>query len=294
MASLDYRRKKMIQIFAVAFLLALCCFVLTACNNDSGTYDVSQGVSNPTHFIAKLMVKLNDGIGNFGWTVIAFTVILKLVLSPLDVWQKHIARKNSKAMDKMKPQLEAMQEKFGNDKERYQQEQMALYKKEKYSMMGACLPTIVTLVVFVIIFAGFREMVGFKFASDYKNCYDVYTTAYNAEVGADYDTLTKEEQAVRATAAKDVAQTKVFNFYNEETQVNSRAFLWIKNVFVPDSWKTAVPDYLTVTGQSGFATSKMVGVLENEYNDVMGKVLGTGGWGKNGKWNGWLLLPVLS
>lgn len=295
MARVDNRRRKIILLVAVIMLIAVLALVLTACNNDRGTYDVSNKGNDleVTHFIAKFIKILNEGIGNFGWTVVAFTVILKLILSPLDIWQKIIARKNSKAMERMKPQLEAMQEKYGDDKQRYQQEQMALYKKEKYSMLGSCLPTIVTLVVFIIIFAGFREMVGWKFATDYQNCYNVYDTAMTAELGEEWETYS--DNAELFASAKDAAQTKVYNYYYADEQVESRSFLWIKNVFVPDSWKTAVPDYLTVTGQSGFATSKMVGVQQNEYNDVMGKVLGTGGWNeKNGKWNGWLLLPILS
>ena len=41
-------------------------------------------------------------------------------------------------------------------------------------------------------------------------------------------------------------------------------------------------------------TSRITGVQADEYEDVMGKVLGTGGWAKEGKWNGFLILPVLS
>ncbi len=279
------------------------CVLLTACNNDRGNYNMSDIANDNStlevdHFVAKFIKYLNEGIGNFGWTIIVFTIILKLVLSPLDIWQKMVARKNAKAMERMKPQLEALQEKYGDDKQRYQQEQMALYKKEHYSMMGSCLPTIVTLVVFFVIFAGFREMVGWKFATDYKNCYDVYDTAMTREIGEDWETYSGD--AEKYAAAKDMAQTEVYDFYYSDEQVKSRGFLWIKNIFVPDSWKQAVPNYLTVTGQEGFATTRMTGLVQSTngdgagYDDVMGKVLGTGGWGKNGKWNGWLLLPVLS
>ena len=61
-----------------------------------------------------------------------------------------------------------------------------------------------------------------------------------------------------------------------------------------DNWAKSVPDFETVTGQSGMATSKLTGITKDEYNVVMAKVLGTGGYGKGGKWNGLLILPVLS
>ncbi len=299
MARLDYRRKKMLKIYAVALVLVVCCIALCACNNERGIYDVSDKNTSPevTHFIAKFINILYEGIGDFGWTIVAFTVILKLILSPLDVWQKVIARRNAKAMERMKPQLEALQEKYGEDKQRIQQEQMALYKKEKYSMLGACLPTIVTLVVFFIIFAGFREMVGWKFANDYLNCYQEYDKVMVAELGDDWsgsDFKYVGDNIAEYESANDKAQQAVYDFYFSDEQKDNRGFLWIKNIFVPDSWKTEVPDYLTVTGQSGFATSKMEGLMQDEYNTVMGKCLGEGGWGKEGKWNGFLILPVLS
>jgi membrane protein insertase Oxa1/YidC/SpoIIIJ len=113
-----------------------------------------------------------------------------------------------------------------------------------------------------------------------------------AELGEDWENYTLD--ATLYAQAKDKAQTAVYDFYYAEDQVESRSFLWIKNVFVPDGWQKAVPDYLTVTGQQGMATSRISGVQADEYEAVMGKVLGTGGWGKEGKWNGFLVLPILS
>ena len=260
--------------------------------------------------MAKFMIVINDalggGVASFGWTVVLFTVVLRLILSPLDVWQKLIARKNSKAMERMKPQLEALQAKYADDKERFQQEQMALYKKEKYSTMGMCLPTIITFVVFFVVFAGFRQMVGYQFANDYKQCVNTYNQTFSEEIEANRDQpfiveadgrleiAKTEEGAQFYSATKEKAQQAVYDVYYSEDQVTIRSWLWIKNIFVSDNWATAVPDFATVTGQKGMATSKLTGITIDEYNDVMGKVLGTGGYGKNGKWNGLLILPVLS
>ena len=290
----------MFRIYLVALLLILSCFILSACNADSGAFDVSGGsVSEPSHFIAKLMLGLDDDIAVFGWSVVAFTVILKLVLSPLDIWQKVISRRNAKAMERMRPQLEALAEKYGDDKQRYQQEQMALYKKEKYSMLGACLPSIITLVVFFVIFTGFREMVGYQFAQDYHTSYTVFTESMEESFGgADYETIEKTaENAEKYNAAVDKAQTAVYEFYFSPERTEKRGFLWIHNIFVSDNWQDGVPDYLVATGQEGFGMSRITGVMKDEYDLVMGKVIGAdeAGWGKgDASWNGWLLLPALS
>lgn len=307
MAFMSYPRRKKLQIYLLAALLIISCLILVACNTDD-SYSASGDITEPTHFMAKFMLILNDKIGNFGWTVVVFTVILRLILSPLDIWQKAVARKNNKAMARMKPQLESLQEKYKNDKERYQQEQAALYKKEKYSMMGACLPSIVSMVVFFVVFAGFRQMVGYQFALDYKNSHDVYESAFTAQLEenpevADMDgngVLNKDDLVLidgGADIYKDAvsaAQDAVYKSYYSKDSTEIRSWLWIKNIFVPDTWKASVPDFQTVTGQSGFATSRLKGITIDEYNLVMAKVLGTGGWGKNGSWNGWLLLPALS
>ncbi len=302
MARLDYRRKKMITIYAVALLLMLCCVSFTACNANSGVFDVSgEEVSEPTHFIAKLMLQLNESIGVFGWTVVAFTVILKLILSPLDIWQKAISRRNAKAMERMRPQLEALAEKCGDDKQRYQQEQMALYKKEKYSMLGACLPSLITLVVFFVLFAGFRQMVGYQLALDYKESYNAFITTYEEYMienyGEDYAEAEKTlELAEVNEAAISAGQDAVYQSYFSEENQNRRSFLWIHNIFVSDSWVEGVPDYLVVTGQEGLATSKITGVTKDEYDLVMAKVLASDemGYGNGNKWNGLLILPLLT
>ena len=314
MVNLSYPRKRKLQIYLIAALLAILCCILVACNSDNSYSVAGENVSEPTHFMAKFMITINNalggGVASFGWTVVLFTVILRLILSPLDIWQKVISRRNNKAMERMKPQLEALQARYADDKQRLQQEQMALYKKEKYSTMGMCLPTIVTFVVFFVVFAGFRQMVGYQFAKDYKECVKAYNTSIAEQIeankDADYivdngdgkwnidDVAKTESGADFYAAAKKNAQHAVYNVYYSEDQVTIRSFLWIKNIFVSDNWAQAVPDFATVTGQKGMATSKLTGITIDEYNDVMADVLGTGGYGKDGKWNGLLILPILS
>lgn len=312
MVDLSFMRRRKLQIYLLAALLAICCLMLVACNTDISYSVTGENVSEPTHFMAKFMLTLNNAIeggkGSFGWTVVVFTIILRLILSPLDIWQKVIGRKNGKAMERMRPQLEALQAKYGDDKQRLQQEQMALYKKEKYSTMGMCLPTIITMVVFFVVFAGFRQMVGYQFAKDYRASLNTFNESINMQIedagytdldgnGAlDVYDVPNEDAAFLATAL-DKAQTDVLNAYNSEEQKGMRKWLWIHNIFVGDNWSKAVPDFTTVTGQKGWATSRLTGITKDEYERVMAKVLNNkdaGGYGKNGSWNGLLILPVLS
>lgn len=314
MVDLRFIRRRKVQIYLLAALIAICCLILVACNNDISYSVTGDTVSEPTHFMAKFMLTLNNSIeggkGSFGWTVVVFTIILRLILSPLDIWQKVIARKNSKAMERMRPQLEALQSKYGEDKQRLQQEQMALYKKEKYSTMGMCLPTIITMVVFFVVFAGFRQMVGYQFAKDYRASLNTFNDSISMQIeeagyeDADgngvldaYDVPNDPEDVAFLAQALDKAQTDVLNAYNSDEQRGMRKWLWIHNIFVGDNWSKAVPDFVTVTGQKGWATSRLTGITKDEYERVMAKVLDNkdaGGYGKGGSWNGLLILPVLS
>lgn len=306
---MSFEKKRKLQIYLLAALIIICCFTLVACNTDTSYSVEGETVQEPTHFMAKFMLTIDNSMGegvSFGWTIVVFTIVLRLILSPLDIWQKIVSRKNAKAMERMKPQIDALQEKYGDDKQRIQQEQAALYKKEKYSMMGMCLPTIITFVVFFVVFAGFRGMVGYQFANDYKACQIAYEQSMSEQIGKEYgntnndnlidvnDVPKTEEGAAFLAKAKENAQQAVYDSYYSKEQKDVRGWLWIKNIFVGDNWQEAVPNFVTITGQSGFATSRLTGITIDEYNDVMGKVLKTGGYGKDGKWNGLLILPALS
>lgn len=84
-------------------------------------------------------------ISNYGVAIILFTIITKLILFPISVkQQKSMARMNS-----FQPKLQALQKKYGNNKEKLQEEQMKLYAEEGVNPMGSCMPM---LLQFVILF----------------------------------------------------------------------------------------------------------------------------------------------
>ena len=91
-----------------------------------------------------LLHTLKGLIGNMGFAIIALTVILKALLLPL-------AYKSYVSMAKMKtlqPEMEALKERCGDDKQRQQKEMMALYKKEKVNPAAGCLPILLQIPIF--------------------------------------------------------------------------------------------------------------------------------------------------
>lgn len=134
----------------------------------------SPSVSGLTGLIAKFI----NLFPSIAIGVIVFTVALKLISFPLDYFSRASMRKNSIKMEEMRPQLEKLQKQYANDKEKYNQKMMALYKKNGYSMFGSCLPTIITLVFFIIVLNSFNSY------SNYQNVKYLYNmnTAYNSVI----------------------------------------------------------------------------------------------------------------
>lgn len=110
--------------------------------------------------------------------VTMFTLALKLVTFPLDFYSRASMRRNSLKMEQMRPQLEKLQKQYAGDKQTYNMKMAALYKKEGYSMFGACLPSIITLVFFIIVLNAFSQY------STYQNIKYLYNmnTAFNSVV----------------------------------------------------------------------------------------------------------------
>ena len=135
------------------------------------------------NFIVDIIIWL-VGISSVTAGIILFTVLLKVVTLPFDFFSKASMRKNSLKMEEMRPELEKLQKQYADNKTLYNQKMMALYKKNGYSMFGACLPTILTLVIFIIALNGFSSY------SQYQNRQYLYemSNAYNNAVYYSLDT----------------------------------------------------------------------------------------------------------
>ena len=88
------------------------------------------------NWIGEIIKFLVEGIGITAVGVIIFTLILKTIVMPLDVFSKVKTKKQSLIMKRMRPQMEKLQKQYANDKAMYNQKVMELYKKNGYSMLG--------------------------------------------------------------------------------------------------------------------------------------------------------------
>ena len=91
---------------------------------------------------------LNSLLGNFGLAILAFTVVIRLALYPL-------ANKSFRSMAKMRalsPKLTKMREQHKDDRQKLNQEMMALYKSEKVNPAAGCLPILLQIPVFFALY----------------------------------------------------------------------------------------------------------------------------------------------
>ncbi len=82
--------------------------------------------------------------GNFGLAIIAFTILMRLILFPL----AHASFKSMAKMKKLQPEMQRLKETYPNDRQKMQQELMALYKKEGANPVAGCLPILVQIPIF--------------------------------------------------------------------------------------------------------------------------------------------------
>ena len=91
-------------------------------------------------------------VGNYGWAIILLTIALKLILSPIDIMQKRVNKKNAKMQAIMQPELQKVQQQFPGDRNKLNQKQMELAKKYNFNMTGTCLTLLISLIVTLTIF----------------------------------------------------------------------------------------------------------------------------------------------
>ena len=138
----------------------------------SGILNFTQPITNS--FLVDIIIWLVKISSSIALGIILFTVILKLITLPFDFMSRASMRKNSLKMEEMRPELEKLQKQYADNKDLYNQKMMALYKKNGYSMFGACLPTILTLIIFIVAINAFTDYSKFQNKMDFYNMSQSY------------------------------------------------------------------------------------------------------------------------
>lgn len=108
-------------------------------------YGLLTVISAPLFWLLSAIHRL---LGNWGWAIIVLTILIKAVFYPLSAK----SYKSMAHMRKMQPRLQALKERFGDDRQKLNQAMMELYKTEKINPLGGCLPIVVQIPVFIALY----------------------------------------------------------------------------------------------------------------------------------------------
>lgn len=227
-----------------------------------------------TKFVADVIEFFSFG-GYIAVGILIFSLLLKIIPLPFDIYSRVATKKNALKMERMRPELEKLQRQYANNKELYSQKMMALYKKEGYSTFASCLPTLFTLVFFIIVISAFNQYSTYTKVEDFNQMAiaysqsvrenefveeryyatdsegniienEYYTNKTDLIEGKKYITLYYTDlQGDINTPDSDYftkiirpAQDAAADKYLEGT--NAHSFLWVKNIWIEDlPWKKA-------------------------------------------------------
>ncbi|HGG60454.1 MAG TPA: membrane protein insertase YidC [Gammaproteobacteria bacterium] len=95
-----------------------------------------------------LLSKIHAFVGNWGWSIILLTILIKGVFYKLS----ETSYRSMAKMRKVAPKMQALKERYGDDKAGHQKAMMDLYKKEKINPLGGCLPILIQIPVFIALY----------------------------------------------------------------------------------------------------------------------------------------------
>ena len=147
--TMDIAAGQSIQIESRLFAGAKEWSVIKGYQDDSAVYRLTDSIDWGWYFfftkpIFSLLHWLYSIIGNMGWAIIALTLVIKALVLPL-AYKSYVSMAR---MKELQPEMEKLKERVGDDRQKMQQEMMALYKKEKVNPASGCLPILVQIPVF--------------------------------------------------------------------------------------------------------------------------------------------------
>ena len=132
-------------------------------------YDVS------LNWIGQLIKWLIGGVGIVGVGIILFSLVLKLIVLPFDIYQRIAMRKQNIKMKEQQERMEKLQKQYANDKEKYNQKLMEMYKENGISMFSSCLPMIISMIIFIVAINAFNAYAQYSTIQNYNILVDSYT-----------------------------------------------------------------------------------------------------------------------
>lgn len=270
-------------------------------------------VSAPKDLWTIIINWIQGAIGNYGWTILLFTILVKLAMSPLDFMVKLTTKKQNLIQKKCSPQIAKLKKRFASSPEQLKIQTQAIYKREGMNMGTSCVIMLVnmilTMVVFFSLFASLKKVSAYEVINQYETLEQTYTNEFVSYLSdkTGNDAIVDEKSAnewissLDPTAEGYDANLKIIkDATNSASNAVSSAWkdvkddwLWVKNVWVQDATTSPLPTYkglLSIADGGKYKTYVEENINEETYSKISGIVSSESG-DKN---NGYYILPILA
>lgn len=146
---------------------------------------------------------LYNVVGNYGWAIILFSVLVKAIMIPISIKQQRTMKKNQKIQEEVKQ----IQFKYKNEPEKMNQEMMALYKREGMSPFSGCLSSIIQIVLLFSVFLLVRQPL-------------TYMVKMDADVISKMENVITEQEEGKKNAYAEIAVIQYVNNLDNKTSVS--------------------------------------------------------------------------
>lgn len=219
-------------------------------------------------FLSDILRGINTATGNYGLSIIIFTILMRGLLLPLDLK----SRKSMRQVAEIQPKLKEINEKYKNDADKRNKKTMELYQEHKVSPFGGCLPMLLQMPLLFAMFAALQRIASYELGIFLMEFLDQQSPAVsaaleqirisveNSEVIRDSmvniirqifanpearivenlrEAAGAENVSILIEAVKNTGHTDVMEFLKNPAYDSFR-FLWIRNIWVADSPLMAV------------------------------------------------------
>ena len=135
-------------------------------------------LNQPKGMWEAILNAFKGGLGSYMYAVILIAVLVRIVFSLVDIINKKVTMKNSGLMAKMKPELDAIQKKYGYDQKLMSQKQNEIYRKYQFNMMSTCLPMLITMAhqftVFLTLWTSLQNVANYNIVKKYEDMKNIY------------------------------------------------------------------------------------------------------------------------
>ena len=136
-------------------------------------------LTQPKGMWEAILNAFKGGLGSYMYAVILIAVLVRIVFSLVDIINKKVTMKNSTLMAKMKPELDAIQKKYGYDQKLMSQKQNEIYKKYQFNMVSTCLPMLITMAlqftVFLTLWTSLQNVANYNIVKKYDDMKNIYS-----------------------------------------------------------------------------------------------------------------------